>query len=201
MGEAGDALGHYPSVSLGPGYVDLKLVTDDAIYRDDDLAMRFTGGLETVLDPIVTLLDSLHAHFDVDLAPPDLVAIIAAWLGLEVPETLAADPAANERAHRALAREATSLTRSRGTRAGLERLLRLAFPDLDIRVEDTGEATTGAEPREAPDAPAPEFTIVTGAAEIAPETLTVLRSLVGRHVPVHVRGWLQVGAEGEAVAL
>ncbi len=36
VGEAGDALGHHPSVSIGPGYVDLKLVTDDAIYRDDD---------------------------------------------------------------------------------------------------------------------------------------------------------------------
>ena len=36
VGEAGDALGHHPSVSIGNGYVDLKLVTDDAIYRDDD---------------------------------------------------------------------------------------------------------------------------------------------------------------------
>ena len=36
VGEAGDALGHHPSVSIGKGYVDLKLVTDDAIYRDDD---------------------------------------------------------------------------------------------------------------------------------------------------------------------
>ena len=36
MGEAGDASGHYPSASLGNGYVDLKLVTADAIYRDDE---------------------------------------------------------------------------------------------------------------------------------------------------------------------
>ena len=36
VGEAGDALGHYPRVSIGKGYVDLKLVTDDAIYRDDE---------------------------------------------------------------------------------------------------------------------------------------------------------------------
>jgi 4a-hydroxytetrahydrobiopterin dehydratase len=35
VGEAGDALGHHPRVSIGPGYVDLKLVSDDAIYRDD----------------------------------------------------------------------------------------------------------------------------------------------------------------------
>ena len=36
VGEAGDALGHYPRVSMGTGYVDLKLVSDDAVYRDGD---------------------------------------------------------------------------------------------------------------------------------------------------------------------
>jgi 4a-hydroxytetrahydrobiopterin dehydratase len=36
VGEAGDALGHHPSVSIGKGYVDLKLISDDAIYRDDE---------------------------------------------------------------------------------------------------------------------------------------------------------------------
>jgi 4a-hydroxytetrahydrobiopterin dehydratase len=36
VGQAGDALGHHPSVSLGNGYVDLKLVSADAIYRDDE---------------------------------------------------------------------------------------------------------------------------------------------------------------------
>lgn len=36
VGEAGDALGHHPRVSIGNGYVDLKLVSDDAVYRDDE---------------------------------------------------------------------------------------------------------------------------------------------------------------------
>ncbi len=36
VGEAGDALGHHPGVSIGTGYVDLKLVSPDAIYRDND---------------------------------------------------------------------------------------------------------------------------------------------------------------------
>lgn len=34
VGEAGDAVGHHPRVALGPGYVDLKLTSDDAVYRD-----------------------------------------------------------------------------------------------------------------------------------------------------------------------
>jgi len=36
VGEAGDALGHHPSVSIGKGYVDFKVVSDDAIYRDGE---------------------------------------------------------------------------------------------------------------------------------------------------------------------
>jgi 4a-hydroxytetrahydrobiopterin dehydratase len=36
VGEAGPAIGHHPSVSIGKGYVDFKLVSDDAIYRDDE---------------------------------------------------------------------------------------------------------------------------------------------------------------------
>ena len=36
IGEAGNELGHHPSVSIGHGYVDLKLVTADAIYRDEE---------------------------------------------------------------------------------------------------------------------------------------------------------------------
>ena len=35
-GDAGDAIGHHPRVSIGTGYVDLELVTSDAIYRDDE---------------------------------------------------------------------------------------------------------------------------------------------------------------------
>jgi 4a-hydroxytetrahydrobiopterin dehydratase len=33
---AGRPGGHYPQVRIGDGFVDLKLITDDAIFRDDD---------------------------------------------------------------------------------------------------------------------------------------------------------------------
>jgi 4a-hydroxytetrahydrobiopterin dehydratase len=36
VGDAGDALGHHPRVAIGPGYVDFKLVSGDAIYRDGE---------------------------------------------------------------------------------------------------------------------------------------------------------------------
>jgi 4a-hydroxytetrahydrobiopterin dehydratase len=36
VGEAGDEVGHHPRARLGASYVDLELVSDDAIYREDD---------------------------------------------------------------------------------------------------------------------------------------------------------------------
>jgi 4a-hydroxytetrahydrobiopterin dehydratase len=36
IGEAVDEVGHYPIVSVGNGYIDLKLITDDAIYREEN---------------------------------------------------------------------------------------------------------------------------------------------------------------------
>ncbi|WP_306233880.1 VOC family protein [Agrococcus beijingensis] len=36
LGEAGDALGHHPIASIGAGYVDLKLISDHAVYRDGE---------------------------------------------------------------------------------------------------------------------------------------------------------------------
>lgn len=36
VSEAGDAVGHHPRAAIGPGYVDFKLITDDASYRGDD---------------------------------------------------------------------------------------------------------------------------------------------------------------------
>ncbi len=53
VGEAGDALGHHPHVTMGDGYVDLKLLSDDAIYRDEE-------GTEHVVDWVT--------QQDVDLA-------------------------------------------------------------------------------------------------------------------------------------
>lgn len=70
VGEAGDAVGHHPTVSVGKGYVDLKLVTDDAIYRDDE-------GTEHVVQWVT--------QQDIDLARR--IEAVAADLGLT------ADPA------------------------------------------------------------------------------------------------------------
>ena len=52
-----------------------------SLYHDDDFTMRFLGAVETVLDPLLAMLDALPAHFDVRLAPDDVLDLLAAWLG------------------------------------------------------------------------------------------------------------------------
>jgi 4a-hydroxytetrahydrobiopterin dehydratase len=71
VAEGAEAVGHAPQVSIGSSHVDLKLVSDDAVYRDDD-------GSELVLQWVT--------QRDVDLARR--ITEIAAEHGL------AADPAA-----------------------------------------------------------------------------------------------------------
>jgi 4a-hydroxytetrahydrobiopterin dehydratase len=36
IAEAGDEAGHHPRVTLGEGVVDLKMISEDAVYRDDE---------------------------------------------------------------------------------------------------------------------------------------------------------------------
>ena len=71
VGEAGDTVGHHPRVTIGTTYVDLVLLSDDAVHRDDE-------GTEHVVDWVT--------QKDVDLARR--ITGIAGEHGLE------ADPAA-----------------------------------------------------------------------------------------------------------
>ena len=100
--------------------------------------MRFVAALEEGLDPVVTTLDCLPAYLEADLAPPDMLDLMAGWLGLEPDETLALDR------RRELVRRAAELGRRRGTRAGLELALQVVFPDLPLRVEDGGGVVVAA---------------------------------------------------------
>ena len=47
-----------------------------AVYQEGDFGMRFIGALETLLDPIVAVLDALPAHFSADHAPRDVLDLL-----------------------------------------------------------------------------------------------------------------------------
>jgi phage tail-like protein len=124
--------GHSPAVASERNYLSRAL---PAIYQENDFGVRFVSALEPLLDPVVALLDSLPAHVDPALAPEDMLALLAHWLGLELDE---AWPIASKRD---LVRRGDELARRHGTAAGLEATLKIAFPEHPLRVEDSGTVT------------------------------------------------------------
>jgi 4a-hydroxytetrahydrobiopterin dehydratase len=80
VGEAGDELGHHPRVSIGPGYVDLKLISDDAIYRDNEGAEHVVEWVTQQDIDLARRITEIAADHDV-VANPAAVSVIE--LGLD----------------------------------------------------------------------------------------------------------------------
>jgi phage tail-like protein len=157
-----------------------------AVYQEGDFGMRFVGALETLLDPIVAVLDALPAHFSADHAPRDILGLLSAWVGIDLDESQT--PAQR----RAMVRRAAELGRRRGTRAGLELALDLAFPDVPMRVEDLGGVRT-APPDGGMEAPPPSF-IVYCDKPIPEETQAAVARCIEQSKPVHTTYRLRVKA-------
>ncbi len=158
-----------------------------AIHREDAFLSRFLEGLEGMLDPIVAVLDSLPAHFQPDHAPRDVLTLLTAWLGLEHDESRRGEE------RRELVRHAAELGRARGTADGLALALRLAFPDLPLRVQDDGCVRTARDPAEL--GPAPPFQVVVYCDEpIAPDRQAAVARLIERVKPVGTGYRLRVRA-------
>jgi phage tail-like protein len=160
-----------------------------AIYQEGDFGMRFVGGLEPLLDPIVGLLDALPAHFDPELAPRPVLDLLAAWLGVETEETMSLDD------RRELVRVAAELARRRGTKAGIELALRVSFPGLPFRVEDGGGVSVGDDGAAPPKVFRPSFVVYCDAPLPAERQAAVAR-LIERIKPVNAAYRLRVKAKG-----
>jgi phage tail-like protein len=157
-----------------------------AVYQEGDFGMRFVGALETLLDPIVAVLDALPAHFSPDHAPRDVLDLLSAWLGVDLDESQT--PAQR----RAMVRQAAEIGRRRGTRSGLELALSLAFPKLPLRVEDLGGVRT-APPEEGGEVPPASF-IVYCDKPIAEEAQAAVARCIEQYKPVGTTYRLRVKA-------
>jgi phage tail-like protein len=179
------ANGNSPAVASEREYLRRSL---PAVYQENDLSVRFVGALEPLLDPIVALLDSLPAHVDPDLAPEDVLALLARWLGLEVDEAWPIER------KRELVRRGDELARRHGTRAGLELTLQIAFPDHPLRVEDTGQVTwAGKTDTKKPDRSGAGFVVYCDA-PLDEHELGAVSRLIEQVKPVNVTYKLRVKA-------
>jgi 4a-hydroxytetrahydrobiopterin dehydratase len=88
VGEAGDAFGHHLSVSIGDGYVDLKLVSADAIYRDDDGTEHVVEWVTQQDIDLARRIIEIAADHNLD-ADPASVSVVELGLDTAHSETIA----------------------------------------------------------------------------------------------------------------
>src|SRR3954447_13288584 len=172
-----------PTVASSRAYLRSGL---PAIYQESDFGMRFIGALEELLDPIVAVLDALPAHFDPDHAPRDILNLLAAWLGADI------DESQDMRHQREMVRRAADLGRRRGTVSGLELALKLAFPDVPLRIEDQGGVRWSLDQRPV-EAPPPSFVVYCDK-PIPEETQAGIARCIEQHKPVGTAYRLRVKA-------
>ncbi len=157
-----------------------------AVYQESDFGMRFIGGLESVLDPIVAVLDALPAHFDPDHAPRDILNLLAAWLGVDINESQ------EIRHQREMVRRAADLGRKRGTVAGIELALELSFPDVPLRIEDQGGVRWSLEQHPV-EAPPPSFVVYCDK-PVGEDVQAAIARCIEQHKPVGTSYRLRVKA-------
>jgi len=157
-----------------------------SLYQDGDFGMRFVGALEELLDPIVAILDGLHAHFDPNFAPPDILGLLAAWLGVDLDETQ------DIRHQREMVLRAAELGRRRGTVGGMELALKLHFPQLPLRVEDNGGVFWHTHP--IPEGNASSSFVVYCDVPVEPDVQAGVARCIEQYKPVHSTYRLRVKA-------
>jgi phage tail-like protein len=172
-----------PEVASGRAYLRGGL---PAVYQDGDFGMRFIAALERLLDPIVAVLDGLPAHFDPDHAPRDILSLMAAWLGVDL------DESQELRHQREMVRKSAELGRRRGTVSGIELALKLAFPNVPMRIEDQGGVKWSLD--QTPVEAAPATFIVYCDKPIPEETQAAVARCIEQHKPVQTTYRLRVKA-------
>ena len=101
------------------------------IYADNDFLARFLLILEHVHSPIQRTISNIQYYFDPDLVPDDLVPWLGSWLGLVLDEGWPEDR------RRELIRNAPMLYQWRGTRRGMEEVIRLYTGTVPVIEEST----------------------------------------------------------------
>jgi phage tail-like protein len=157
-----------------------------ALYQDGDFGMRFVGALEELLDPIVAVLDGLPHHFDPNHAPPDILKLLAAWLGVDLDETQ------DIKHQREMVLRSAELGRRRGTVKGMELALQLHFPQVPMRVEDKGGVIWHGRPGPA-EKPSASFVVYCDVPIEEPMQAAIARC-IEQYKPVHSTYRLRVKA-------
>jgi phage tail-like protein len=102
-----------------------------AVLRQDAFLSNFLRVFDSIERPLLQMLDAIDCYFDPALTRVELLPWLATWVGEDLPETWSAS------ARRALIKEAASIHRARGTKAGLKRALELVSGRKVLLTENT----------------------------------------------------------------
>ncbi|GHJ02350.1 tail protein [Streptomyces olivaceus] len=159
-----------------------------AVFADDDLALRFVGGLDDVIAPILSVLDCLDTYFDPALTPADFAQWLGTWVGAETDGT---EP---EPMLRAAVAAAARLHRVRGTLQGLSEAVRLTF-GVEPEITESGGAEWNARPLGPfPGRPRPQLHVALRLPDPRPVDTHRLDSLVAAARPAHMPYTVEVTA-------
>lgn len=150
-----------------------------SMYATDDLAQRFTAGLDTVLAAILSTLDNLPAYLDARLTPEDFLAWLGSWVAVELDPNWPAD------LRRLVVRHAVDLHRWQGTAHGLIDRLWLCL-GVHAEVDDSTRAVWSSSPdTPLPGGPATEIVVRVwpGRAEVDAARVTAMVDAV---CPAHL---------------
>jgi phage tail-like protein len=151
-----------------------------SVYHEDPMALRFTSALDDLFAPMLSILDCLPAYLDPGLAPPDFVAWLGGWVGVEVTGDERQDTL------RRMVAGAASAHRLRGTARGVSEVVRLAFGVVP-EIEESGGASWSARPRGTfPGEPVPRLLVRLRVPDPSDIDLDRLERLVASVRPAHV---------------
>jgi phage tail-like protein len=154
---------------------------------DDELFVRFVSIFQEVATSLLEGADNIPNVVDTTVAPVPALSWLASWLGVTWIE-----PSLPDEVQRRLVRQCGRALAWRGTRQGLEVLLR-AVTGAEVVVEESGGLRRGAEPGD----PAPEPSVQVAAASTGWMSDDDFVELVTDEVPANVR--LEIVVQGRAL--
>ncbi len=117
------------ALEIGPD--DLLINYLPGVLRQDAFLVNFLRIFDSVLRPLIEMIDSVDSYIDPGLGPTPIADWIGLWVGAEVEQSWSED------IRRALIKETVGLHRQRGTAAGLRRALATVTGAEALVIENT----------------------------------------------------------------
>lgn len=150
------------------------------LYRDDAFTQSLCAALDTVLAPVLSVLDNLPAYLDLAMAPEDLLQWLAQWVGIPLDAEL---PGTRQRE---LLRAAANMQGWQGTARGIELAVE-ALLGIDVEVHETGGAAWSSDPAAAlPGTPGAQVLVRVNAPADVVIDPKLIEAVVAAVIPAHV---------------